>query len=177
MMICRADNSRGHLFEIVKFLWSGGELERAAPSRRQDALGTPSPVRGMDIMTIEDNKRLALRFLEALGDQGYGAFADPRLVTEDFVWWVQSKGEFTGAQMVELSRPVGQQFAGPSRRIIKGVTAEGDRVALEYESDTPLKNGKRYRNTYHCLYVFRDGRLASGKEYYDTAYVRDTLDR
>jgi ketosteroid isomerase-like protein len=128
-------------------------------------------------MSVEDNKRLALAFLDELTGQGYTAFNDPKLVTEDFTWWLMGQGTFTGAQMVEKGKPVGAQFSGPSKRIVRGITAEGDRVAVEYSSDTPLKSGKRYQNTYHNLFVFRDGRLASGKEYYDTAYVRDTLVR
>lgn len=128
-------------------------------------------------MSIEENKRLALGFLEAMTNQGYSVFNDPRLVTDDFRWWVQGRGEFSGEEMLGLCAPVETQMAEPSQRVIKGITAEGDRVAVEYEGDTLMKNGRRYRNTYHCLYVFRDGRLASGKEYYDTAYARETLTR
>jgi ketosteroid isomerase-like protein len=79
--------------------------------------------------------------------------------------------------MVETAMATQKQYAGSSKRIVKGITAEGDKVAVEYESDTPLTSGKRYQNTYHNLFVFRDGKLASGREYYDTAYVRDTLVR
>jgi ketosteroid isomerase-like protein len=126
-------------------------------------------------LSIEENKQIALGFLEGLTKQGYSVFNDPKFVTEDFHWWIQGRGTFSGPEMVARCAPVEAMMAGPSRRTIKGITAEGDRVAIEYEGDSPMKNGKRYQNTYHCLYVIRDGRLASGKEYLDTAYIRETL--
>ena len=63
-------------------------------------------------------------------------------------------------------------YAGPGTRTVTGMTAEGDRVAVEYQGNTPLKRGGSYANTYHSLFVVRNGRIASGREYYDTAYSR-----
>lgn len=48
---------------------------------------------------------------------------------------------------------------------MKGITAEeGDRVALEAESDAELVNCKHYRNYYHFLFVIRGGRVTEAKE-------------
>lgn len=128
-------------------------------------------------VSIETNKQVALRFLKAMGEQGYSVFGDPELVTEDFQWWVQGRGTFTGPQMLEITKVYGDQYAGPGVRTVTGITAEGDRVAVEYEGNTPLKAGGAYANTYHSLFVIRDGRIASGREYYDTAYARSVLRR
>jgi uncharacterized protein len=126
-------------------------------------------------MTVETNKELALRFLDDMSARGAATFADYSLITEDFEWWAQSLGVYDAPAMVKRMGEVGKIFAGQGRRTIKGVTAEGDRVVVEYTGDTPLTNGKRYQNTYLSLFVIRDGRVATVREYCDTGYARDTL--
>lgn len=51
-------------------------------------------------------------------------------------------------------------------------TIEGDRVAVEVESLAELKNGRRYNNLYHYLFVIKDGKIETIKEYADTDQVR-----
>jgi hypothetical protein len=82
-------------------------------------------------MSTQQNKQVALAFLEAMGPRGPDLFADLEVVTEDFVWWAQTLGEFTRSQMIERYAKVKQLFAGPGERVIKTVTAEDDRVAVE----------------------------------------------
>jgi ketosteroid isomerase-like protein len=126
-------------------------------------------------MSVEQNKQLALRFLEEMGSRGPALFADLEVVTDDFVWWAQTLGEYTRPQMVERYAQVGKLFDGPGRRTIKSVTGEEDRVAVEYTGDTPLKNGKRYQNTYLSLFIIRDGRVAMVREYCDTSITRSAF--
>ncbi len=126
-------------------------------------------------MSVEDNKRVVFRFLDKLCSQGYAVFGDLDLVTEDFTWWVQGVGTFSGPGMVEVTKGVSDLYAGPTTRNITGVTAEGDRVAVEYVGNMPLKDGGVYQNTYHNLFVVRGERIASGREYLDTAYAQKTL--
>jgi uncharacterized protein len=54
---------------------------------------------------------------------------------------------------------------------ITSMTAEGDRVALEWTSRARTTGGERYEN--HCIGVFtvRDGRITSVREYMDTLYA------
>ena len=52
-----------------------------------------------------------------------------------------------------------------------GFTIDGDKIAVEAESYMKLKNGKEYRNQYHFLFEFRDGKIARVKEFMDTAYA------
>lgn len=54
-------------------------------------------------MDIEENKRVVLRFLKDLGEKGYSVFGDATQVTEDFEWWVQGRGTFTGPQMLDIT--------------------------------------------------------------------------
>ena len=52
---------------------------------------------------------------------------------------------------------------------------EGDRVAIEAESHFELNDGRVYNNTYHFLFLFRDGRICCAKEYNDSRYAAETL--
>ena len=51
--------------------------------------------------------------------------------------------------------------------------AEADRVAVEVESAGDLKNGRRYRQQYHMLLTFKDGKISSVREYLDTQHAND----
>ncbi len=55
------------------------------------------------------------------------------------------------------------------------MTAEGDRVAVEAQSEGEHISGKIYSNQYHFLFQFRDGKLLKLKEYMDTEQVTDVL--
>jgi ketosteroid isomerase-like protein len=57
-----------------------------------------------------------------------------------------------------------------------GLVAEGDRVAVEAESEATLKNGKVYRNEYSLVFEFvGDGRISRIREYTDTKKVHDLM--
>jgi len=66
-------------------------------------------------------------------------------------------------------------LAGPMSLKVHGVTADGDRVAIEAESYAPLQNGKIYNNTYHFLFQFRDGKICLAKEYNDSHHAATIL--
>jgi uncharacterized protein len=38
-----------------------------------------------------------------------------------------------------------------------------------------MKNGKTYQNTYHSLFIVRDGKIQSAKEYLDTIHANEVL--
>ncbi len=56
---------------------------------------------------------------------------------------------------------------------VTGSVAEGDHVAVEVESSGDLRNGRHYRQQYHFLISFRDGKIASVREYLDTHHAFD----
>ena len=128
-------------------------------------------------MSIEDNKRLILGFFENLsagkGDAVLGTLADSA------TWWVQGNfplsGTKTKAQFAALVGELGSKIDGGLRVTPKGITAEGDRVAVEAESLAKMKNGKTYQNTYHFLFIVRDGKIQSVKEYLDTIHANAVL--
>jgi uncharacterized protein len=128
-------------------------------------------------MSIEENKRVILGFFENMnagkGDAVMGALADSA------TWWVQGNFPLSGtknkAEFGALVGDLGAKIDGALRVTPKGLTAEGDRVAVEAESYAKMKNGKTYQNTYHFLFTVRDGKIQSVKEYLDTIHANAVL--
>jgi len=56
---------------------------------------------------------------------------------------------------------------------VQSSIGEGNFVALEVESSGDLQNGRLYRQQYHMLMEFRDGKIASVREYLDTQHAHD----
>ena len=55
------------------------------------------------------------------------------------------------------------------------MTAEDDRVSVEATSEGKHVSGVMYRNHYHFLFTWRDGKLVEMKEFMDTEKVTDIL--
>ena len=119
----------------------------------------------------EQNKKTAIAFVEAMARTGI----DVTVVTDDAQWWVPGTGWLSRGQFMKLVEMFGERVGGPVTLTIEGVTAEEDRVAVEAQAHAALKNGKTYRNTYHFLFIFRDGKICRAKEYNDTLHVREVL--
>jgi ketosteroid isomerase-like protein len=58
---------------------------------------------------------------------------------------------------------------------VHALTVEGERVAVEVESEGIRKDGRRYNNHYHYLIIVRDGLILSRREYLDTIHANDLL--
>ena len=128
-------------------------------------------------MSAEENKKIVLGFLENMSS-GNGA-AVMNTLADSATWWVAGNfplsGTKTKAQFGELVGQLGNNIDGGLRVSPTGVTAEGDRVAVEAESYAKMKNGKTYQNKYHFLFLVRDGKIQQVKEYLDTMHANDVL--
>jgi uncharacterized protein len=122
-------------------------------------------------LSTEENRKRAIAFVEAMARTGI----DLSVVTDDAQWWVPGTGWLSRAEFMKLVERFGERLDGPVALTIEGVTAEADRVAVEAQAHATLKNGKIYRNTYHFLFIFRDGKIWRAKEYNDTLHVREVL--
>lgn len=120
---------------------------------------------------VEANKRTALRMIEQIS-QG---IIDDTLITDDAYWWVPGQGNMTRDQFQVLVDAFGKLRKGRGLLKPTGITAEGDRVAVEAEAEITLVNGILYQNTYHFLFLFRDGRIYCSKEYNDSGYAATVL--
>jgi ketosteroid isomerase-like protein len=94
------------------------------------------------------NKALVRTFFDALSRADVEAVRE--LYAEDFQLWTAGTLPFSG-------------------------TSEGERVAVEAESEGVHTSGARYHNRYHFLLVVRGGRITGLKEYLDTEHAREVL--
>lgn len=113
------------------------------------------------------NKQTALDFIQALSDGGFAAVG--RFFTDDFVYWAPGVGEIQD-QLPEFVKVVSRYAPDGIRLVVHGVTAEGDRVAVEAESFGTLTTGAYYNNLYHYLLEFRGGKICKVKEYFDSKH-------
>jgi Ketosteroid isomerase-related protein len=129
-------------------------------------------------VSTDRNKNTAQRFFElfSAGDID-GVLA---LMTDDATWRIPGKKELTPTAGVYTKERIGRLF----RRMIENLStglrmtvlssiAEGNRVALEVTSSGDLKNGRLYRQEYHFLMEFRDGRISAVREYLDTQHAHE----
>lgn len=127
-------------------------------------------------MSTEENKKIVLDYFakRAAGDpHAFDHFADSAS------WMVMAKGPMGGSKTKsELLKIIAQttaRFEAPVKFTVTGVTAEGDRVAVEAQGYAKLKNGKNYENLYHFLFIFKDGKIQTGKEYCDFHYASEVF--
>ncbi len=113
---------------------------------------------------VEANKAVARRYMQAVVD-GDIATID-RLQHPDVTWWILGHGDMDRATFIQ-SVATGLLIAERRTAEIVGLTAEGDRVAVEARSEMVFPD-KVYRNEYHNLLVIRDGLIVEGREYMDT---------
>lgn len=128
-------------------------------------------------MGIEENKALVERF--------WKAFSESRLddalamLTDDATWWVAGStdlsGTYTKPQFTELVSGVTEAAPNGVQVTPTGMTAEGNRVAMEADSYGALNNGRVYQNKYHFLLECRDGKISAVREYLDTEHVTETF--
>jgi ketosteroid isomerase-like protein len=124
----------------------------------------------------ELNKRLVLSFFELMNSGETAKMAQAvDLMAADATYWIAGNwpnaGTFGKAAVAKMVCGATEVFTGPLDIVIHGITAEGERVAVEMESHGTFKDGRPYNNTYHWLFIVRDGCIRAIKEYTDTAYA------
>lgn len=113
---------------------------------------------------IEANKTVARRYMQAVVDGDIATIEG--LQHPDCTWWILGFGDITRQAFIDSVR---DGLLTANRRVadIIGITAEGDRVAVEVHGEMTFADSV-YRNAYHNLLIIRDGLIVSGKEYMDT---------
>jgi len=129
-------------------------------------------------MTTEDNKRSAVELFARFSASDIPGVLD--LMTDDVTWRVPGKPELSPVAGIynkeRLKRLFGRMLAqleAGLQMTVLGLLAEGNDVAVEVESRGDLRNGRKYRQQYHFLITFRDGKIASVREYLDTHHAFD----
>ncbi len=124
-------------------------------------------------MNAESNKQLVRKLFEGMNTGDIHRYL--ALLPDDYTHTIPGKSAFAGtrtkAQLVEVLQGTGMMFPEGLKITIKGMIAEGDRVAVEAESYGELADGTVYNNEYHWLFDVRDGKIQSAREYMCTAHA------
>ncbi len=124
-----------------------------------------------------ENKAKVEKFINCLNQGDVAGFVG--MYHPEGSVWTSGQTLISGtANKSQISATAGAIFeAFPDGLIftIHSMIAEGDKVAVEAESNGMHASGKHYNNHYHFLFEFRDGLLLSLKEYMDTELVTDIL--
>jgi len=118
----------------------------------------------------EEHKQRVRRFFEAMNAADGEAIADA-YCDDGYVLTMGDtliSGKRGKQEIAALSKGILQAFPEGVVFTITGITCEGERVAVEAESDGIHVSGQHYRNSYHFLFEFRDGKILVLKEYMDT---------
>jgi len=130
-------------------------------------------------MSIERNKQIAREFFGRFTANDVAGAVD--MLSEDLSWWIAGKpgqlqrcGMHNKKQMARLFEYMTGQMENGLAMAVKGMVAEGDKVAVEVESLGTLRNGRVYNNEYHTLLTIRDDKICAVREYLDTFHVHAT---
>lgn len=129
-------------------------------------------------MTPAERKELATEFLSELVD------LDPikleTMVASDFQWRIMTRMEgmppVKGHEGLKtFSKGLKTMMPDGLNLKIESVICEGDRCAVQAESNTTAANGKKYNNLYHFDIRFDGDKIAEVREYCDTNHAREVF--
>jgi ketosteroid isomerase-like protein len=126
---------------------------------------------------MESNKQIAQRWLRAVGEGDEATFR--ACMTDDGVHEVMGTSVLAGERSVDEVAELAQQLHAATKDgltfKILNITAEDDRVAIEFVGSSELVTGGSYNNVYHLLFHFRDGKVCRVKEYTDSKIVDEAV--
>ncbi|HEV2169426.1 MAG TPA: nuclear transport factor 2 family protein [Candidatus Binatus sp.] len=129
-------------------------------------------------MTSAENKDLAREFLSEFADPDPARLAT--MVANDFEWKVMTN--MPGMPPVKGHEGLKAFVRGLKAMMPSGlglkietIICEGDRCAVQAESNTIASNGKKYNNRYHFDIRFDGDKIAEVREYCDTNHAREVF--
>jgi uncharacterized protein len=103
--------------------------------------------------------------------------------TPDATWWLRgdlpTSGTWTGPDQI-LEDFLGQMTARldtsrPLTQELTRIVADGEHAVAEWTSRATTRSGLAYENDYAVVFHVRDGKIASVREHFDTAYAARVL--
>jgi len=133
-------------------------------------------------MGIEENKAVMRQWFQYWNENDAEALC--RLYDDDeFVWAIRGYSPVSRAYgKEEARRMLTSTFEVPMQQKIHAdvlhMTAEDDRVAIEFVNHGVFADGRPFENQYHMLAFLRDGKIIRGHAYLDTwTAVNSTLQK
>lgn len=105
------------------------------------------------------------------------------LVADDVRWTVIGSTEISGtfeSKRAFITGAMGKLTAGlaePIQGSIAAISADGDRVIVQWAGGAPIKGGGRYRQTYCWVMRLDNGKVVETTAYLDTEMVTSVLGR
>jgi uncharacterized protein len=125
----------------------------------------------------EQNKAVALKFIEAFSDGD--AETAKACLAPDALTVAKGFGKLSGPRPYDLIVATTAAFKDiiPTglRPDFKTVTAEADRVAVEFEGNAKLANGTDYCNQYCMIFTLENGLIKNVNEYYCTILADERI--
>jgi len=120
-------------------------------------------------MGIEENKAVVRSWFDAVnrGDEA----AILAMTAEDFEFMTMARQpewllyHWNREQFSKVPSTMSTVLKSPIQLSLGDMTAEGERVAVEAETDSEMLNGRRYNNAYHFVFKLRDGKFTEVREY------------
>jgi ketosteroid isomerase-like protein len=130
-------------------------------------------------MSVADNKALVLGYFSDISAGNFeGAL---RRLADDCGLWIGGAGHWPlgGTHSPESARQISQsamqRFPDGITMEVVGITAEGERVAVEVRSRARRADGRIYANEYHMLFIVREEKIVRRCEYLDVLHANDLL--
>lgn len=125
----------------------------------------------------EENKKVVIKFIEAMSNSDAAAAAP--CLAPDAITLAKGFGKFAGVRRHDVILATIDAFrklvpTGLSCTI-RSVTAEGDRVVVEFEGNATLINGASYCNQYCMVFTLCDGLIKRVNEYFCTKLADEVL--
>ncbi len=129
-------------------------------------------------MTPAEKKELATEFLSEFEDPDPVRLAT--MVSNDFEWIVMTRMEGMAPTkghegLKNFAKGMKVMLPGGLGLKIETVICEGNRCAIQAESNTVAANGKKYNNRYHFDIRFDGDKIAEVREYCDTNHAREVF--
>jgi len=125
----------------------------------------------------EQNKQLVLKFIEAMGASDAESAAP--CLAEDAFTSAKGFSKFAGIRRYETIVGTINAFKKlvPTglRPTVHTVTAEAERVVVEFEGNAVTCEGKPYCNQYCMVFTMRDGKIKQVNEYFCTKLADEVL--
>lgn len=124
----------------------------------------------------DQNKKITKEFFEALSN-GSDEYLD-FYTNESIIWTAGNNaigGTRTKEEVVSFAQNILAAFPTGIKFNITGITAEGDRVAVEIDGEAVHASGETYNNQYHFLLIIKDEKILELKEYMDTQLAAKIL--
>ncbi len=125
----------------------------------------------------EANKQVALDFLHAMSEGNVDVQA--RCLAPDAIAVTQGFAKISGrrdrATMLATAAALKSVVPTGFRPKIEKVVAAGDVVAIEFEGNAVLSNGKPYCNQYVFVFTFEDGKIHRFNEYLCTVLADEAI--